>query len=152
MSITPEEQETLIDKWLSWRKGETSSMDKLDQVKAERVIQIRNSAAIIQSSRPDVIVLNEFNNDGAGSELTLNLFQKNYLSHGQYLDGTNKGKKLEPISYPFAESYATNTGRKSGFDLANDGIIDNQPEDAVGFGYYHGHYAFAFLHYYQIMK
>ena len=44
---------------------------------AEKVIQIRNVAAIIQNNRPDVLLLAEYNNDGVGENKTaLNGFQK----------------------------------------------------------------------------
>ena len=37
-------------------------------------------------------------------------FQRNYLSFGQSLDGAGGDANLEPIEYPYAESYPTNTG------------------------------------------
>jgi hypothetical protein len=44
---------------------------------AEKVIQIRNVAAIIQNNRPDVLLMAEYNNDGVGENKTaLNGFQK----------------------------------------------------------------------------
>ena len=39
-------------------------------------------------------------------------FQKNYLSVGQSLDGAGGVANLEPIEYPFAESFPTNTGQE----------------------------------------
>ena len=44
---------------------------------AEKVIQIRNVAAIIQNNRPDVLLMAEYNNDGVGENKTaLNGFQQ----------------------------------------------------------------------------
>ena len=37
---------------------------------AEKVIQIRNVAAIIQNNRPDVLLMAEYNNDGVGENKT----------------------------------------------------------------------------------
>lgn len=169
-SIDHDTQEQLIKNWVTWREnitestpapkeGEAGYLTKTEIVQAERVIQIRNVAAIIQQQDPDILLLNEFNNDGFGSEETVKLFQKNYLSHGQYQEGTKaftkdakNTKKFEPVIYPSYESYSTNTGLKLGMDLDNDGIEDNSPEDSGGFGYYHGHYAFSLLSKYKIDK
>lgn len=60
--------------------GKKSTLETKKKVLAERIIQIRNIAAIIQYNRLDIILLNEFNNDGTGSNLTMQLFAKNYLS------------------------------------------------------------------------
>ena len=80
---------------------------------AEKVIQIRNVAAIIQKNRPDVLLMAEYNNDGVGENKTaLEGFQNNYLSIAQSLDGAGGVPNLEPIEYPYAESYPTNTGQE----------------------------------------
>lgn len=160
-SIEPKMQEELVNKWLTWRekinkttpppaKGEVGYLSKKDQVLAERIIQIRNVAAIIQKTRPEILLLNEFNSDGKGNEKELDNFKKNYLEIGQYSEGTFKGQKLEPIKYPYSKTYATNTGLQDDLDLANDGIKANQPEDAYGFGFYHGHYGMALLSMHEI--
>ncbi|MCV5389083.1 hypothetical protein OFC62_30645, partial [Escherichia coli] len=93
-----------------------------DKTTAEKVIQIRNVAAIIQKNRPDVLMMAEYNNDGTGEDkAALEGFQKNYLSVAQSLDGAGGEANLEPIEYPYAESYSTNTGLLSDFDLDNNG-------------------------------
>ncbi|MFC3093479.1 endonuclease/exonuclease/phosphatase family protein [Alteromonas sediminis] len=118
---------------------------------AERVIQIRNVAAIIQKVRPDVLLLNEFNNDGEGkNNQALVGFLRNYLAVSQSLNSVDGGEWLEPITYPYIENYATNTGLNAGIDLNNNGYSKNDPNDAYGFGFYHGHYAFALLSKFEI--
>ena len=151
-SYTHDDQEEKITKWKKF-DGKVSGNDFTKEEKdlAERLMQIRNIAAIIQKNRPDVLLINEFNNDGKGSEETMKLFQDNYLKYGQSLNGANGGDLLEPIEYPFYESYATNTGLNSGMDLNNNGSTTD-PEDAFGFGYYHGHYAFGLMSKYEIDK
>lgn len=145
MNIPFGDQEALIQ---NWKLGnQTDAERKL----AERIIQIRNVAAIIQVVRPDVLLLNEFNNDGEGkNNQALHGFQKNYLAISQSMNSVDGGDLLAPISYPFMQNYATNTGLPSGLDLANNGYDDRDPNDAFGFGFYHGHYAFALLSKYKI--
>lgn len=131
-------QEVLIQ---AWKDGTQSEADKK---LAERIMQIRNVAAIIQAVRPDVLLLNEFNNDGNGENYkALQGFQNNYLAISQSMNSIDGGDLLEPITYPFMQNYATNTGLPSDMDLANNGYDENDPNDAFGFGFYHGHYAFA---------
>lgn len=145
MALTHEQQNTLIEAWRS------NSVNEADTKLAERVIQIRNIAAIIQSVRPDVLLLNEFNNDGAGKDYqALQGFQTNYLSHAQSANSVDGGNLQRAINYPFVQNYATNTGLNSGIDLNNNGFSLNDPNDAYGFGFYHGHYAFAIMSKYPI--
>ncbi|MGL5205756.1 MAG: endonuclease/exonuclease/phosphatase family protein [Metamycoplasmataceae bacterium] len=146
LSIKKPEQDTLVAKI-----RDAVPMSAEEKALAERMAQIRNIAAIIQINRPDVILLNEFNNDGNGQDKQImKLFQDNFLSHPQSINSIDGGDLLEPIIYPFYETYATNTGLKSGMDLDNDGMIDNSPEDAYGFGFYHGHYAFGVMSMHEI--
>ncbi|MBX2858682.1 MAG: endonuclease/exonuclease/phosphatase family protein [Cellvibrionaceae bacterium] len=138
MQMPPARQSALIAKWKN--QSATASEVKL----AERIIQIRNVAAIIQKNRPDVLLLNEFNNDGIGEDKrAIAGFHSNYLQVAQSLNSVDGGNLLAPITYPFMESYATNTGLASGVDLTRNGYDPQDPNDAYGFGYYHGHYAFA---------
>ncbi len=93
----------------------------------------------------------EFNNDGTGEDkVALEGFQKNYLSIAQSLEGAGGEANLEPIEYPYAESYSTNTGLNSDLDLDNNGTAGQLPGDAWGFGFYHGQYAFALMSKYKI--
>ena len=143
---TPIEQQNLLI--AQWRDGSVNDEEKR---LAERIIQIRNIAAIIQMVRPDVLLLNEFNNDGKGEDYrALTGFQNNYLSVSQSLNSVDGRDMLHPIEYPFVANYATNTGLPSGLDLANNGYSETDPNDAYGFGFYHGHYAFALLSKFEI--
>jgi len=145
MQISPEAQTTLVTAYLD------NTISDADKTTAEKVIQIRNVAAVIQKNRPDVIMMAEYNNDGTGENKdALAGFQTNYLSVAQSIDGAGGIANLSAISYPFFESYATNTGLVSDLDLDNDGQKGQLPGDAWGFGFYHGQYAFALMSKYEI--
>ncbi len=96
----------------------------------------RKIAEIIQRTAPDVLLLNEFDYDAAG--IAAERFQNNFLAVGQ--------NGQPPILYPYRFIAPTNTGEHSGFDLNNDGIIDNTigdrgyGDDAFGFGEFPGKY------------
>lgn len=122
MQIEPAQQAALVTAYLD------GSIAAEDKTTAEKVIQIRNVAAIIQKNRPDVLMMAEYNNDGTGEDkAALEGFQKNYLSVAQSLDGAGGEANLEPIEYPYAESYSTNTGLLSDFDLDNNGTAGQMP-------------------------
>ena len=89
-------------------------------------------AEIIQRTRPDVLLVNEFDFDAGGA--ALRLFQRNYLSVSR--NGST------PISYPYAYTAPSNTGIPSGFDLNNDGTVGG-PDDAYGFGAFPGQFGMA---------
>lgn len=147
LNVEPARQNVLVAAYLNEELTDESEIEL-----AEHIIQIRNVAAIIQTQRPNVIMMAEFNNDGTGEDLShLEAFQKNYLSVAQSSEGAGGAPNLEPIEFPFAESYATNTGLVSGIDLDRDGSDGTQlPGDAWGFGFYHGQYAFALMSQYKI--
>jgi hypothetical protein len=94
-------------------------------------------AEIVQRTRPDVLLINEFDFDDrgpGGSSLAGQLFQQNYLSvaHGD----------AAPITYPYRFVAPSNTGVPSGFDLNNDGVVGG-PDDAFGFGFFPGQFGMA---------
>jgi Endonuclease/Exonuclease/phosphatase family len=94
-------------------------------------------AEIIQRTRPQVLLINEFDFDDqgpGGSSLAGQLFQDNYLSvpHGD----------AAPIEYPYRFVAPSNTGIPSGFDLNNNGIVGG-PDDAFGFGLFPGQFGMA---------
>jgi hypothetical protein len=93
--------------------------------------QIKNIAAIIQHVQPDILLLNEFDYIKDPKQ-GIELFIKNYLSVSQ--------SGASPIEYPYYFYQTVNTGVPSGFDLNNDGKIQNGGEDAWGFGNYPGQY------------
>lgn len=101
--------------------------------------QARNVAETIQRVRPDVVLINEFDYDAAGT--SLRLFQDNYLSISQNGAGA--------IHYPFRYAAESNTGIPSGFDLNNNGTVGG-PDDAFGFGFYPGQFGMAVYSMYPI--
>ena len=126
-----------------YQEGDTS-LGKAEITQAKNVQQIRNIAEIVQRTRPDVFLLNEFDNDGKGESTTdLKAFNDNYLAHPQHA-------QVQAISYPVLQNFATNTGLMSGHDLNLDGKLSSGPDDAWGFGNYHGQYAFAVMSKYPI--
>lgn len=103
--------------------------------------QIRNIAEIIQITRPDVILLNEFDyieDPAQGVES----FIVNYLNVAQ--------GKAATIDYPYYYYAKVNTGKASGFDLTGDGNATGIQGDAWGFGFFEGHYGMVLLSRYPI--
>ncbi len=103
--------------------------------------QISAVAEIIQRTRPDVLLLNEFDYDSAGE--AIRLFQKHYL-------GVSQNEK-QPIHYPYVYLAEPNTGIPSGLDLDNDGSTTG-PGDAFGFGIFPGQYGMVLLSKHPILK
>lgn len=89
--------------------------------------QAKVIAEIIQISRPEVLLVNEFDYDPAA----VDLFRENYLEVSQ--------NGAEPIHYPYSFVAPSNTGIPSGFDLNNDGTVGG-PDDAFGFGFFPGQF------------
>ena len=102
-------------------------------------IQAQAVAEIIQRTRPDVLLINEFDFDEGG--VAASLFQENYLSVSQ--------NGADPIEYPYRFVSPSNTGIPSGFDLNNNGTVGG-PDDAFGFGYFPGQYGMAVFSRYPI--
>jgi len=94
--------------------------------------QAKTVAEIIQRTRPDVLLINEFDFDEQG--LAAQLFQDNYLSISQ--------NGAEPLEYPYHFVAPSNTGIPSGFDLNNNGSVGG-PDDAFGFGFFPGQFGMA---------
>ena len=96
-------------------------------------------AEIIQRSRPEVLLINEFDFDPAA----LDSFRTNYLEVSQ--------NGAEPIDYEYSFIAPSNTGVYSGFDLDNSGAAgDFVPNDSFGFGFFPGQYGMAVLSMYPI--
>ncbi len=97
-------------------------------------------AEIIQRTRPDIVLLNEFDWDPDGE--AARLFQERYLARGQHASGADPA--AEPIDYPYRFTAPVNTGVASGFDLDNDGAVGQSGRaygaDALGFGMFPGQY------------
>ncbi|NNL71253.1 MAG: CHRD domain-containing protein, partial [Acidimicrobiia bacterium] len=91
--------------------------------------QAQAVAEIVQRTRPDVLLINEFDYDESGE--AARLFQENYLSVSQ--------NGADPIVYDYAFSAPSNTGIPSGLDLDNSGDVGG-PNDAFGFGFFPGQF------------
>jgi len=100
--------------------------------------QAKVIAEIIQRTRPDVVLINEFDFD----PLALDLFRQNYLEVSQ--------RGAEPIEYLDSFIAPSNTGIPSGHDLNNDGTIGGA-DDAFGFGFFPGQFGMAVLSRYPIV-
>lgn len=113
----------------------------IDLLKEGTHPQIHNIAEIIQRTRPDIILLNEFDyiadtNQGAKT------FIRQFLNrpHGD----------AQAIDYPYYFVAPVNTGVASPFDLDRDGIASGKGNDAWGFGHYPGQYGMLVLSRYPI--
>jgi endonuclease/exonuclease/phosphatase family metal-dependent hydrolase len=94
----------------------------------------RAIAAVVQTVRPDLLLLNEFDYDERGEAAAI--FRREYLGVGQ------RGRAA--IAYPFVFSAPVNTGVPSGLDLDRDGKTGG-PNDAWGFGFHPGQYGMLVL-------
>ncbi|MBM7071591.1 endonuclease/exonuclease/phosphatase family protein [Shewanella sp. 202IG2-18] len=103
--------------------------------------QIKNVAEVLQRTRPDVVLLNEFDHDGIGeNDTAVKDFIANYLNKSQ--------NQTEAIDYPYFYIVSTNTGLAE-HDLNDDGKV-TIPADTYGFGFYHGQYGFIVLSKYEL--
>ena len=102
-------------------------------------VQAKTIAEIIQRTRPDVLLINEF--DFVENGVAAELFQDNYLSVSQ--------NGAEPIEYGYYFVAPSNTGIPSGFDLNNNGVVSG-PDDAFGFGFFPGQFGMAVYSRYPI--
>ena len=103
--------------------------------------QIKNIAKIIQTVRPDVILLNEFDYIKDPNAGVLQ-FIKAYLAKDQ--DGS------KAINYPYYYYGTVNTGQPSPYDLDNNGVAGKFGADAWGYGLYPGQYGMILISRYPI--
>lgn len=96
--------------------------------------QAAKIAAIIQTIRPDILLVNEIDYDADAG--TAKLLNEKFIAVGQ--------SDRAPIDYPYVYSAPSNTGLASGRDLDGDAKSDG-PGDAWGFGVYPGQYSMAVL-------
>lgn len=110
-------------------------------------------AEIIQRTRPDILLINEFDYvaptaahpDGP----LVDAFRDNYLAvaHGD----------AAPIDYPYSFVAPSNTGVSSGFDLNNNGVAVTTPgaagygDDSLGFGNFVGQFGMVVYSRYPIL-
>jgi hypothetical protein len=99
-------------------------------------------AEIVQRTRPEVLLVNEFDyvaptdpSDPLTSPPVAGLLE-NYL-------GVSQGG-ADPIDYPYAYIAPSNTGVPSGLDLNQDGVVGG-PDDAWGFGFFPGQFGMLVL-------
>jgi hypothetical protein len=110
--------------------------------------QAQHLAEIIQRVRPDVLLLNEIDDDPQGEVLAA--FCEKYLAVPQHASLSPAGP-AEPLEFAHRFRAPSNTGRHSGFDLGRNGAVDAQPNsdayaaDAWGYGRYPGQYGMAIL-------
>jgi len=121
-------------------KSEGMVAEKLRSGKNQQAKQI---AAIVQTVRPDILLVNEidYDDDAATAKWLRDLYFAKQDESAQ--------PPREPIDYPYVYSAASNTGIASGMDLDNDGATDGA-NDAWGYGVYPGQYAFSVFSRYPI--
>jgi endonuclease/exonuclease/phosphatase family metal-dependent hydrolase len=96
--------------------------------------RLNQVAEILQTVRPDVVLLNEFDYDPAVD--AAGLLNANYLAQ------PHNGQ--QPIQYPFHFRAPVNSGQDSGVDIDGDGKT-GEPGDAWGFGLFPGQYGMLVL-------
>lgn len=96
--------------------------------------RLRQIAEVLQWTRPDIVLLNEFDYDPSAD--AAGLLNRNYLAARQ--------NGQQPIEYPYHFRAPVNTGVDSGLDLDGDGDTGG-PGDAWGFGRFPGQYGMLVL-------
>ncbi|NOU49784.1 endonuclease/exonuclease/phosphatase family protein [Pseudoalteromonas sp. JBTF-M23] len=99
-------------------------------LQSDQFKQINNIAQIIQRTRPDVVLLNEFDYI-ADPEQGINLFKNRYLEVSQ--------NGFDPITYPYVYLAPVNTGVKTPI------MGENARLTHFGFGHYPGQYGMVLL-------
>ena len=107
--------------------------------------QIKNIAEIIQRVNPDIVLLNEFDNQENtknNQHRSLKLFIEHYLNKSQH------GQTA--IDFPYFYQGQVNTGINSGFDLDGNGKKGLLPGDGFGYGHFSCHLGMVLLSKYPI--
>ena len=135
------------------RELSTEKLLHVDGKGAGQDKQLQAAARIIQNIRPDILIINEIDQDynSLSEGLTLNLFR--FMN--AYLRQRDDG-----ITYPYVFTAPCNTGIPTGLDLNNDGIISGKQNvgsreygsDCFGFGNYPGQYSMGLYSKYPIDK
>ena len=105
--------------------------------------QIQAIARIIQLTRPDVILLTEFDYIESPTQ-GVEAFFNNYLAVSQ--------QGADPIAFPFYFYAPVNSGQPSPYDLNRDGKATGVGADAWGFGFYPGQFGMLLLSRYPIIE
>jgi endonuclease/exonuclease/phosphatase family metal-dependent hydrolase len=109
--------------------------------------QIKNIAEIIQRVNPDIILLNEFDNQ-QNNEDNQHHALKAFIK--QYLNKSQNGQA--EIDFPYFYQGQVNTGVNSGFDLDGNGKQGLLPGDGFGYGHFPGHFGMVLLSKYPIRQ
>ena len=118
-----------------------SADDLVQQLSDPSNAQAKAVAEILQRTRPDVVLLNEFSYVEGGA--AIDAFRENFLEVAQ--------GDQQPIDYPYVFIAPSNTGIPSSLDLNNDGSVGG-PNDAFGFGFFPGQFGMALLSRYPIAE
>lgn len=125
-------------------KNVKTQANTLEKAIAHQEQQIKNIAEIIQRVNPDVILLNEFDNQNNNNREALKSFLANFL---------NKSQNGHPaIDFPFYYQSPVNTGVNSLEDLDGNKKAGQLPGDGYGYGHFPGHYSMALLSKYPIQQ
>ncbi len=141
LKLNLEEEKSLRFATFNASLNRASAGELITDLSTPHNAQAQAVAEIIQRTRPDVRLLNEFDYDERGE--AVKLFLRNYLQHSQ------NGAK--PIRYPHRYQAPSNTGIPSGHDLNNDGRVGGA-DDALGFGAFPGQYGMVVLSRYPIER
>lgn len=98
--------------------------------------QAKRIASIVQTIRPDVLLINELDHEPDAAPARL--LAENYFAVAQ--NNADGDGKLPPVIFPYFYSAASNTGIDSTLDLNNDGQLGSG-NDAWGYGIYPGQYS-----------
>lgn len=102
-------------------------------------VSAKRVAEVVQIVQPDVLLLNEFDYDANGTGAT--------RMNERFFNVSQNGRSAQ--NYPYRYVAISNTGIHSGFDLDNNGVVDDTPGDqsyggdAFGFGEFPGKFAMA---------
>jgi hypothetical protein len=124
-------------KELGWKK-----LAQVDDAGRGSHPQLKAAAEVLQSVRPDVVLINEIDYTGpvdADGEPPADKHAARTF-HDRYLAVSQNGQP--PLAFEHLFYRATNTGMPSGIDFNNNGKADD-PNDAYGFGRYPGEYGLA---------
>ncbi len=96
-------------------------------------------ASILQSIRPDIVLINEIDYDEAQATVTALRDLYLHVAHGN----------LKPLAYPHLYTAPVNTGVDSKLDLNGNHKV-GEPDDAWGYGKYEGQYGMVIFSTYPI--
>ncbi|MDO9379572.1 MAG: endonuclease/exonuclease/phosphatase family protein [Nocardioidaceae bacterium] len=119
----------------------TAEGELLDDLSTPDDPQASAVAEIVQRTRPDLVLLNEFDFVEGGA--AVDAFRENYLERPQ--------SGARAIDYRYSFTAPVNTGVPSGRDLDKDGVVGG-PGDALGFGTFPGQYGMVVLSRYPIER